>query len=153
SMKTGITGKMGRFAIVCWAMSGCLATPGAANTATMQPVPTCKIEDQMMKELVPLPESFLDQIYRMNGGLLTGLDDHGVPKTDGPDADPAIQDTRSFYDTLGTPQRPPNDTAPKSFDAWKETFGFPARGLNEDLEIYRARAGIVVYYNRDELGL
>jgi len=43
--------------------------------------------------------------------------------------------------------------APATFDQWKKKYNFPSRMSGEALDAYRRRAGIAVYYNRNELGL
>ncbi|HXU04089.1 MAG TPA: discoidin domain-containing protein [Polyangia bacterium] len=40
-----------------------------------------------------------------------------------------------------------------TFEKWKSFYGFPRRLPGETLAAYRARAKVVVYYNRTELGL
>ena len=42
---------------------------------------------------------------------------------------------------------------PMTLADWKQTYNFPARRSGESLEAYRERAGIVIYYNKNELGL
>ena len=66
--------------------------------------------------------------------------------------DPAVMESRRFYETLGR-----SSTArvmvPMTLADWKQTYSFPARQSDESLEDYRERAGIVIYYNKNELGL
>src|SRR5262249_37677277 len=51
----------------------------------------------------PLPGVALNAAYVANGGLLTGMQADGTPALSGTAADPAIAETRLFYDTLGNP--------------------------------------------------
>jgi hypothetical protein len=111
----------------------------------------------------------LDATYGTNRGLLTGVGPDGVPDRSGATSDPLITESRRFYDTLQAPfaeeepvdypdpftgeSTPMRKTAPMTLDAWKKTFGFPAQKAGEDLQMYRDRAGVAVYYNRNELGL
>jgi hypothetical protein len=123
-------------------------------------------------ELVPLPRAFLDRAYTENNGLLTGAQPDGNPHRFGEQRDSLVDEARRFYDTLGAPGNPlfpvdysdpfsgtstpsagMRETAPSSFELWKETYGFEPRLENESLEDYRARTDVVVYYNRNELGL
>jgi hypothetical protein len=117
----------------------------------------------------PVPIAQLNAVYTSNAGLLLGVGMDGYPATSGPNADPQIQETLRFYDTVQTPF--PQDvtvdypdpftgapttmrrTAPLTLDAWKEVFGFSKRNAGESLSDYRDRTGISVYYNRNELGL
>jgi hypothetical protein len=64
--------------------------------------------------------------------------------------DATILEARLFYDTLGSPG---GGTAPLTFEDWKTTFNILPRNAGETLEQYRVRAGVVVYYNKNELGL
>jgi hypothetical protein len=117
----------------------------------------------------PLPGVALNAAYGANAGLLTGMQADGTPALSGAAADPAIAETRLFYDTLGNPAgesfddgdvdpgtgQPlgPHVTAPTTLDDWKRVFGFPTPQPGEALQDFRDRTGVVVYYNRNELGL
>ncbi len=117
----------------------------------------------------PLSGVALNAAYVPNGGLLTGMQADGTPALWGSAADPAIAETRLFYDTLGNPAgeafdtgdvdpttgQPvgPHVTAPATLDDWKRVFGFPTPLPGEALQDFRDRTGVVVYYNRNELGL
>jgi len=117
----------------------------------------------------PIADSYLDRSYTDHAGLLTSLAADGQPITDGPTADPMIAEARRFYDTVQYPAAAPTTvsypdpftgaanfyraTAPLTLDVWKSVFGFPARASGEDVRTWRSRAGVVVYYNRNELGL
>jgi hypothetical protein len=97
-------------------------------------------------ELRPaLVDHALDRIYAANHGLLAIAGELGQPIGDGPSAEPAVLEARRFYQTL--------PAAPPTLESWLRTFGFPERSRQESLEAYRERAGIVVYYNKNELGL
>ena len=107
---------------------------------------------------VPVPNTVLDQIVTVNGGLLKGLRADGLPATEGPDLDPLILEARLYYDTIGIPSvagQPPRTDggAPATLAEWKQSLGFPAPLPGESRQAYRRRAGVVVYYNRTELGL
>ena len=118
---------------------------------------------------VPVVGTALGRIFQSNNGLVTMLDEHGFPIRDGAAADPAIVESRRFYDTVKAPSAEPvlvdypdpftgappsvQTTAPLTLDAWKTAFNIPSRSPGETLEAYRARADIVVYYNKNELGL
>ena len=124
---------------------------------------------QSAPEPPPLPGIALNAAYVANAGLLTGMQEDGTPALSGAAADPAIAETRLFYDTLGNPAGEPFDdgdvdpttgqplgphvTAPTTLDDWKRVFGFPMPQPGEALQDFRDRTGIVVYYNRNELGL
>src|SRR6185436_19881690 len=116
----------------------------------------------------PVVNLALNRTRPSNDGLLPAVGPHGWPITEGDSMDPAIVESRRFYDVLAqlsfTPEMEAinsaksepwisNITSPVTFDDWKRTFRFPARSEGESLEAYRQRAGIVVYYNRNELGL
>jgi hypothetical protein len=117
----------------------------------------------------PIADAYLDRAYPDHGGLLTSLGPDGLPITSGPSADPMIQEARRFYDTVQYPNAAPAQldypdpftgapdfyraTAPLTLDAWRSVFGFPARQAGEDVDAWRARTGVVVYYNRNELAL
>ena len=116
----------------------------------------------------PVTRSSLNQEFGQNDGLLTNLDSRGFPITDGEEIDPMVVEARRFYDTVNFPgatarslpypnpftglndERP---TAPLTFVEWKQVFGFETPYEGESLESYRARTNVVVYYNRNELGL
>jgi hypothetical protein len=119
---------------------------------------------------VPVVGISLDRIARTNAGLLSGVDSAtGYPATSGPTMDPLILEARRFYDVVNAPGAreqpvpypdpfsgaPPGmrRTAPLNFEDWKTTFGFSSRTAGESLEAYRQRTNVVVYYNRNELGL
>lgn len=148
--------RISRSFLTVFSMAGSLGTHGCGlDTATSNPVPV--IGTALNRSFVP------------NQGLVTGLDTHGRPSRDGPGIDPAIIEARRFYDTVqspdpseqsvdypdpftGAPARP-RSTAPLTFDAWKQAFQIPTRAPGESIANYRARAGVVVYYNKNELGL
>ena len=83
--------------------------------------------------------------------------------------DPLIVEARRFYDVNKYPRAeeqrvdypdpftggPPGmrRTAPLTFESWKVAFAFPPRRQGQSLESYRELAGVVTYYNRNELGL
>lgn len=118
---------------------------------------------------VPVIDVALNRGYQTNKGLVTMLDNRGWPLRDGDSMDPTIVEARKFYDTLKSPSEAlvmvdypdpftneaaaPKRTAPLTFDAWKTTFNIPARLPGESLPDYRKRADVVVYYNKNELGL
>ncbi len=107
---------------------------------------------------VPVPNAVLDQIVTANRGLLKGLRPDGLPATEGPNMDPLIEEARLYYETIGIPsvagQPPRTGTgAPATLAEWKQALGFPARLSDETREAFRRRTGVVVYYNRTELGL
>lgn len=117
----------------------------------------------------PVLTSMLNAVNGRNSGLLTGVGSDGAPATSLPAADPTMTETLRFYDTVQTPFPSPvpvdypdpftganttvRMTAPMTLDAWKGTFGFSPREVNESLQSYRDRVGIAIYYNRNELGL
>jgi hypothetical protein len=100
----------------------------------------------------PIIERALDRTFPTNGGLIARLGSHGAPVAEGEGMDPAVMESRRFYETLGG-----SSTArvmvPMTLADWKQTYNFPARRSDELLEDYRERAGIVIYYNKNELGL
>jgi hypothetical protein len=118
---------------------------------------------------VPVLEKALDRTYEPHNGLVVGLDGVGFPLRAGAAMDLTVRESRKFYDTLGSPNgqmfqtdypdpftnQPPGlkSTAPLTFDDWKRTFNIPERLAGESLETYRARADVVIYYNKNELGL
>src|SRR5262249_9191977 len=78
----------------------------------------------------------------------------------------AIIESRRFYDVLAqlsftaeqeavaAPRNEPfasGITSPMSLDEWKRVFQFPDRQPGESMQDYRQRAGIVIYYSRNEL--
>lgn len=118
---------------------------------------------------VPVVGTALDITSRSNKGLITRLDRNGFPVRDGATMDANVTESRRFYDTLKAPNAQPvlvdypdpftgappglRTTAPLTFDAWKTAFSIPARNPGETLEAYRARTDVVIYYNKNELGL
>lgn len=160
---------------LCWVVGGCLADSGAEQPPVPPgPVPSvtpAPIDPARLAAVVPVPAGFLDRKWSQDHGLLTHLTADGQPVRFGPDTDPRIIEARRFYDTLKTPQRNAvvvdypdpftgavggaRETAPMTLDEWKRTFDFPLwqRDEGESLVSYRERAGIVVYYNKHELGL
>jgi hypothetical protein len=109
----------------------------------------------------PVINKALNRTFGFNDGLLRNLGVKGTPIIDGETMDPAILESRRFYDTV-TATRPiagnvglgaPTSTAPMSLEEWKRAFSFPPRQAGEELEAYRQRAGIAIYYNKNELGL
>jgi hypothetical protein len=116
----------------------------------------------------PSPGVALNATYGANHGLLAMQPD-GTPIMTGAGADPAIAETRLFYDTVGNPAGEAFDlgdvdpntgapvgahvTAPPTFADWKRIFGFPTPNAGESLQAFRDRTGIAVYYNRNELAL
>jgi len=121
-------------------------------------------------DAVPVVGVALDRSFPLNGGLVTNLESHGWPNRDHAMAmDPTVVEARRFYDTLQAPYAQPEQvdypdpftglpsgpraTAPMTFEGWKTAFNIPPREPGESLEAYRARADVVVYYNKNELGL
>jgi len=118
---------------------------------------------------VPVIDVALNRSFQTNRGLVTGLDNFGIPVRAGNSMDATVNEARRFYDTLKSPSTTPQDvdypdpftgapatphlTAPMTFDEWKRTFNFPVRSAGESVTAYRARIGAVVYYNKNELGL
>ncbi len=129
------------------------------------------VDPALLADVIPVPSSYLDRKWRQDRGLLTKLDSNGAPIRFGADTDPRIIETRRFYDTIKTPHETAfavdypdpftgayattRETAPMTLDDWKRTFNFPRwqRSEGETLAAYRERTGIVVYYNKNELGL
>ncbi len=138
---------------------GCMATSGPDDTAP--------IENGSAR--APMPDAVLNRVYRENRGLIPGLSEDGKVLTQGARIEPLVLEARRFYDTLQYPfaeevrvdyanpftgePRDTAKTAPLTLTRWKEIFGFPPREPGEDLPTYRARLGIVIYYNHNELGL
>jgi hypothetical protein len=115
---------------------------------------------------IPLPKASLDRASAPNGGLLQGIGADGWPVLDGAGVDPLVLEARQYYNRLGAPLaraevRGTDESSahavaaspPPTIRDWKEAFGFPARGADELLSDYRARANVAVYYNKNELGL
>jgi hypothetical protein len=143
------------------ALAGCLG--GSTSEVWVPPL------DEGLSAAVPLPGRHLDRASPVNHGTLAFLAADGTPRRDGGDIDPLLIETRRFYDTLQWPgaepravdypnpftgaMEPERRTAPLSLDEWKHAFSFPRREGGERLADYRKRAGIVVYYNKNELGL
>ena len=67
----------------------------------------------------------------------------------------ALEEQRVDYPDpfTGGPPGMPARTAPLTFESWKVAFAFPPRRRGQSLESYRELAGVVTYYNRNELGL
>src|SRR5262252_9360113 len=105
----------------------------------------------VLEGAVPIADAYLDKKHTAGGGLLAAVEPDGAPVLEGPDVAPAVREARLFYDTVGAPGGAA--TAPPTFDDWKRTFGFADRQPDEALADWRARAGVVVYYNQNELGL
>src|SRR3954464_486912 len=138
-----------------------IVSAGACGIDTAEPLaPT---------NLVPVVGKALDRTLQSNAGLITTLDENGLPVREGAGMDPMITESRRFYDTVGAPNAEPvsvdypdpltgappgmRATAPLTFEDWKAAFNIPARNPGETLEAYRARTDVVVYYNKNELGL
>ncbi len=118
---------------------------------------------------IPVIGVALDRSYQTNKGLVGNLETHGWPTREGGMMDPAVVESRRFYDTLQAPNAEPVEvdypdpftgmpsgprlTAPLTLDAWKAAFNIPPRMEGESLEAYRARTDVVIYYNNNELGL
>ncbi|MEO7731790.1 MAG: hypothetical protein ABIY55_12510 [Kofleriaceae bacterium] len=118
---------------------------------------------------IPVVGTTLDRAFQSNPGPVTMLDLNGFAVRDGAAMGPTIVESRRFYDTVKAPNAQPvlvdypdpftgappglQTTAPLTLDAWKTAFNIPARNPGETLEAYRARAGVVIYYNKNELGL
>ena len=122
-------------------------SPGPASAPERAPAP-----------LVPVPNALLDQIHTTNRGLLKGIRADGQPALDGPAMDPLVEEARRYYDTIGMPavagQAPPDGAGtPATLAEWKRALGFPAPLPGESRAAFRKRTGVVVYYNRNELGL
>jgi hypothetical protein len=142
-------------------LAACEASTGAIETSAEPKVP--------LGLQLPAVNVSLNRIMNGNDGLLTGVDGLGYPATEGPSMDPLIIEARRFYDTLKSPRMEPQPvnypdpftgastpmrrTAPLSLDSWKTEFGFGLRQASETLEQYRLRTNVVVYYNKNELGL
>jgi hypothetical protein len=110
----------------------------------------------------------LNRTFPTNEGLLRSLGHNGWPLTDGETMDPAILESRRFYDTVAAFTLPgerasspdqaglsagPAGSSPMTLDAWKKKFSLPDRLSGESLQDYRDRVGVAVYYNKNELGL
>ena len=118
---------------------------------------------------VPVIDVALDRSFQLNKGLVGNLESHGWPTREGNMMDPTVVESRRFYDTLQAPNAVPVEvdypdpftgmpsgprvTAPLTFEAWKTAFNIPPRMEGESLEAYRARTDVVIYYNKNELGL
>jgi hypothetical protein len=118
---------------------------------------------------VPIIGIALDRSYQTNKGLVGNLESHGWPIREGSMTDPTVVESRRFYDTLKAPNAQPvmtdypdpftgappsqKTTAPLTFNEWKRVFNIPVQRLGETLEAYRARTDVVIYYNKNELGL
>jgi hypothetical protein len=135
----------------------CSCTGSSVLSSDEDPVPNA-----------PVINLALNRTRPSNDGLLPAAGPHGWPITDGDSMDPAIVESRRFYDVLAQlsftsaqeamegPRTEPwatGATSPMTLDEWKRTFQFPPRQAGESMEAYRMRAGIVIYYNRNELGL
>lgn len=135
-------------------------------------LPACRSDEPASTDLAgstPVPGRHLDRATPGNAGLLSSVGLDGLPVREGDTADPLVIESRRFYDTLGSPGAMaesldypdpftgapglPRTTAPMSFENWKTAFGFPAQEPGETMDAYRKRLGVVVYYNRNELGL
>jgi hypothetical protein len=90
--------------------------------------------DRADRSGVPVLSVTLDRVVRDNGGLL-GRSDDGAGWS---------SEASRFYELIA---------APATLEEWKQGFGFPARQPDESLTLYRQRAGVVTYYNKNELGL
>jgi len=150
-------------ALVAWLATAAALAAGCAGANDGGDVPVVSVDS------APPVRSELDAVYRLNGGLLVDIGPDGSPITSGPMVDPAIIEAQRFYDTLGTPfpqpvavayadpftgeSTPMRVTAPMTLDDWMSTFEMSAPLPNEDLQAFRDRVGIAVYYNRNELGL
>jgi hypothetical protein len=141
-----------------------LAACGAAVGEIEPSRPTPATQD------IPVLGFGLNRSMPQNQGLLLGVDPKtGYPATEGPTMDPLIAEARRFYDVNKYPRveeqlvdypdpftgGPPGmrRTAPLTFESWKVAFNFPARQPGQSLQSYRDLAGVVTYYNRNELGL
>jgi hypothetical protein len=123
------------------------------------------LPDQAPDPSPPVINVALNRTHPGNDGLLASTGQYGWPITEGETMDPAISESRRFYDVLARMMTAPDGitpagdnwvtglTAPMTLDDWKRTFQFPARNPEESLVDYRQRAGVVIYYNRNELGL
>lgn len=148
-----------------WVRLGRALALGALTAGTAgcpdEPLPASSIQSA-----VPVPGVALDRSVRQGSGLLGGIGPHGQPLRDHPDMDPLVAEARRFYDTVGRPGVEPwsalapgamtsfgKRTAPLTLEEWKQVFGFPERRAGEPLSEYRERANVVIYYNRNELGL
>ena len=138
---------------------------GCGPGSTEPPTPP----DPRLATALPLPGRHLDRSSPGHAGVLSSLGPDGLPLRHGSAVDPLIIESRRFYDTLQAPgaepqpvdypnpftgeREPMRKTAPLSLDEWKRTFSFPAQEPGETVADYRSRTGIVVYYNKNELGL
>ena len=119
---------------------------------------------------VPVVAIALDRSYQANQGLVGNIIAPGWPNRDvNMPMDPTVIESRKFYDTLAAPNAqpvpvdypdpftgaPPSTkiTAPLTLASWKKSFNIPDRMPGESTEAYRRRANVVVYYNKNELGL
>src|SRR5688572_9829829 len=87
----------------------------------------------------PVINKALNRTFTYNEGLLRNLGMRGTPIIDGETMDPAILESRKFYDTVTKATRGPTQlpgTAPMSLDDWKRTFAFPPRREDESMETY-----------------
>ena len=145
-------------AVACQPPSADSDDPGAPSTGP-----------SALAGAVPVPGRHLDRASATNDGVLAGSSADGVPVLDGPNVDPRIIEARRFYDTLQYPgaepqpvsypnpftgqMEPTRKTAPLTLEKWKQVFGFQSRQPGESLPDFRRRTGVVVYYNKNELGL
>src|SRR5262245_10681883 len=108
-------------------------------------------DEAALSAAVPSIEHALDRSFPAGAGLLPGEAPWGWPVREGENMNPAILEARRFYDTLKSPRAAmgiANETAPLTFESWKQAFGFSPRAPGESLEDFRARTGVVVYYNK-----
>jgi hypothetical protein len=136
------------------------------------PVAGCGIDLPQQRpapEGVPIINVALNRIYAQNNGLVTNLDPTGSPIREGNSMDETVKEARRFYDVLGAPNARPvmvdypdpdtgappslKITAPLTFTEWKRVFNIPPQNPGESLADYRRRADVVIYYNKNELGL
>lgn len=105
--------------------------------------PTVTTTEATLASRVPLPDAYLDR----KGSRLLASSNEGKPLAE----DPALVEASAFYDALGKPMS--DETAPRTLQDWKATFGFPEPQPGEALQDFRDRTGVAVYYNANELGL
>jgi hypothetical protein len=149
--------------VVTW-LAAC-ASLGAVNCG----IDTTEDKPDPSSNAVPVIGIALDRSFQLNKGLVTMLDANGFPVREGTVMDETVKESRRFYDTLKAPNSQPvmvdypdpftgappgmKLTAPLTFEEWKRAFNIPPRNPGESLEAYRVRADVVVYYNKNELGL
>lgn len=148
---------------ICIAVLVAAALAPACNGVIIEGQPAPSDPAPSLPGRVPLPGKYLDHtgVLPATHGLFPeeNLGSDGKPLLTGSSSHPLIEEARAYGRTLASyaaliPGVGAGDTPnPLTLDAWKHLYKLPVQQAGEALDSFRRNNNVVVYYNKNELGL